>query len=238
MRSAGRHDGGRDLIAAKPEAAKLYSSLEDTLTDLDHIKYEPCPDNLVDLTIARLKLAASIQNKSANDSSSNSKLHQLLQKEQENPVQTSQENYFQPQTSEKNLKPNFHHRMGELLAAAAAIMVIFSILFPVGGAMRNANRKIVCQNNLRQVSSAFSAFANDHNNEVAESRIQPGNPWWKVGSQTPEVHSNTRYPWQLVKQGYVKGKVFVCKGNIGANPVDFDPLTHERLLRFPLPQQH
>ena len=225
-------DDGRDLIAAKPEAAKLYSKLEETLTDLDHMKYEPCPDNLVDLTIARLKLAASVQKIAANDSS-NSKLHQLLQKEQDNLAQTTQENYYQPQTSEQNLKPNFHHRLGELLATAAAIMVIFSILFPVGGAMRNANRKIVCQNNLRQVGSAFSTFANDHENEVAESRVQAGNPWWKIGSQTPEAHSNTRYPWQLVKQGYVKGKVFVCKGNIGANPIEYDPSRMSAFYDFP-----
>ena len=36
-------EGGRDLIAASPEAAKLYAGLENTLTDLDHIKYESCP---------------------------------------------------------------------------------------------------------------------------------------------------------------------------------------------------
>ena len=50
---------GRDLIAANPEAARLYANLEDTLTELDTLKYEPCPENLADLTVARLKLAAS-----------------------------------------------------------------------------------------------------------------------------------------------------------------------------------
>ena len=50
---------GRDLIAANPEAARLYASLEETLTELDNLKYEPCPANLAELTIARLKLAAS-----------------------------------------------------------------------------------------------------------------------------------------------------------------------------------
>jgi len=50
---------GCDLVAGNPEAAALYSHLEETLTQLDSIKYEPCPENLAELTIARLKLAAS-----------------------------------------------------------------------------------------------------------------------------------------------------------------------------------
>lgn len=227
-------DGGRDLIAANPAAAKLYSNLEETLTDLDHMKYEPCPDNLVDLTIARLKLAASVRKIPSENANDNSQLHQLLEKERQNLTQTISESNYQPQAAEQTLKPNFHHRMGELLATAAAIILIFSVLFPVGGAMRNVNRKIVCQNNLRQVSAAFSTFANDHNNEIAESRVQAGDPWWKVGSQNPDqAHSNTRYPWQLVKQGYVKGKVFVCKGNVGANCVDGDPAKLSAFYDFP-----
>lgn len=43
---------GRDLVASNPEAAILYARLEETLTQLDSIKYEPCPDNLVELTVA------------------------------------------------------------------------------------------------------------------------------------------------------------------------------------------
>ena len=54
-----RINRGRDLIASNPEAAQLYARLEDTLTQLDSVKYEPCPDNLVEITVAKLKLAAS-----------------------------------------------------------------------------------------------------------------------------------------------------------------------------------
>ncbi len=50
---------GRDLIASDPEAARLYADLGETLTGLDSVKYEPCPDNLVELTVAQLKRAAS-----------------------------------------------------------------------------------------------------------------------------------------------------------------------------------
>lgn len=225
-------DSGRDLIAANPGAAKLYARLEETLTDLDHIKYEPCPDNLVDLTIARLKLAASMKASDDTDKPS-MQLHQLLEKEQQTPSDSSPYYQPQPRTTEPNLKPNFHHRMGELLAAAASIIVVFSILFPVSGAMRNASQKIACQNNFRQIGTGLSAFDADHKGQIAEARIPTGNPWWKVGQQSPEAYSNTRYPWQLVKQGYVQGKVFVCKGNAAANPVQYDPAGMNTLYDFP-----
>jgi hypothetical protein len=56
-------EAGRDLIASNPEAAKLYAKLEDSLSPLG-AGYEPCPDNLVDLTLARLKLAVLAGQKS------------------------------------------------------------------------------------------------------------------------------------------------------------------------------
>ena len=40
---------GRDLVAANSEAAVLYARLKETLTQLDSIKYGPCPENLVEL---------------------------------------------------------------------------------------------------------------------------------------------------------------------------------------------
>ena len=71
----------RDLIAENSEAAKLYADLQDTLTQLDSIKYEPCPDNLADLTVARLKLAAS---------AGATKLQDLLEKEQKKNTQRTE----------------------------------------------------------------------------------------------------------------------------------------------------
>ncbi len=221
-------DSGRDLIALKPDAAKLYAKLEDTLTGLDSIKYEPCPDNLVDLTIARLKLAASVKSRSQSP-----KLQELLEKEQETAAHISSEPVTPPRKPQTSSNISFHHRVGEMLATAAAIVVIFSILFPTAGAMRQHSRKVACADNFRQIGQGFSTFANDHKDKIAESRVQAGAPWWKIGYQGSDSHSNTRGPWQLVKQGYVKGKVFVCRGNIGAVPIDYDPVKMGSLVDFP-----
>lgn len=218
---------GRDLIASNPEAAKLYAKLEESLTDLDHIKYEPCPDNLVDLTIARLKLAASAKQSAQQNPS---RLHELLQQEQTNyAAEGASANQAEKQTP--TLK--FHHRVGELLAAAAGIVLILGILFPSAGLMRQHYYKVSCANNLRQIGQGFASFANDQNDQLSQSTVQAGSPWWKIGYQGPESHSNTRYPWQLVKQGYVKGKVFICRGNAGAEAVQYNPSSMGSLLDFP-----
>ncbi|MHC4272013.1 MAG: hypothetical protein ACYST2_06850 [Planctomycetota bacterium] len=45
------------LITSNPKAAEIYSYIEQTLAKLGYMKDEDCPDELVDMTIARLKLA-------------------------------------------------------------------------------------------------------------------------------------------------------------------------------------
>lgn len=224
---------GRDLIASNPEASKLYAGLEETLTDLDHIKYEPCPDNLVDLTIARLKLAASVTQKH-----NNSRLHDLLQQEQqisipEATVEQSVSTPAEETAPRPNIKLQLHHRIGEFFATAAAILIILGILFPSAGFMRQHYYKTACADNLRQVGQGFASFAGDHNNQLAQPAVQAGSPWWKVGYQGPESHSNTRVPWQLAKQGYVNAKVFVCRGNRGSVAIEYDPAKMNALLDFP-----
>lgn len=221
---------GRDLIATNPEAARLYAKLEDSLVDLDQIKYEPCPENLVDLTIARLKLAASARTAPQ----SHSRLQELLKQEQAvyADAAASPESAGQPVESRTPAVFKLHHRVGEFLATAAAILLILGILFPSAGFMRQHYYKVTCADNLRQMGQAFSAFAADHNDRLGEPVIQAGSPWWKIGDQGTESHSNTRFPWKLVKDGYVKGNVFVCRGSF-ADPLVFDPAQMSTLRDFP-----
>ena len=54
-------DRGTALIASNPKAAEIYSCIKQALAQLEHMKDEGCPDELVDLTIARLKLATAIK---------------------------------------------------------------------------------------------------------------------------------------------------------------------------------
>lgn len=208
------------MIAANPEASRLYASLEDSLTELDSIKYEPCPDNLAELTVARLKLAASAR------TGGNSKLRELLKEEQDNrdylpviAVQTGAGRFWKP--------------VFELLATAAAIVLVAGILIPSFGAVRQRSRQILCANNLGRIGRAMAAFSNEHDGRISQAVIPSGSPWWKIGYQGPEIQSNTRHAWQLVKGGYVDGHVFVCAGHTDGTPVRYEASEMAALDDFP-----
>ena len=212
---------GRDLIAANAEAARLYANLEETLTELDSLKYEPCPENLADLTVARLKLAA------ASKTTGTSKLHSLLKEEQES------QKYLKSIAPASAGAGRFWRPVFEVMATAAAIVLVAGILFPSFGAMRERSRQIACADNFGRIGQAMAAFSNDHNERISETKVKTGSPWWKIGYQGPEIHSNTRYTWQLVKDGYVDGRVFVCGGHIEGSPVRYDAAQMAALDDFP-----
>jgi hypothetical protein len=50
-------DRGSSLIASNPKAAEFHSCIKQALAQLEHMKDEDCPAELVYMTIARLKLA-------------------------------------------------------------------------------------------------------------------------------------------------------------------------------------
>lgn len=224
-------EAGRDLIASTPQAAKLYAGLEHTLTDLDHIKYESCPDNLVDLTIARLKLLA------IGKKNSNTRLHQLLEQEHAVSSLSADETPHKPSILVNPPRnTNFSRPLFEILAAAASVALIAGILFPSFGFARAKYQQVACQNNMRTLGAGFASFVGDngrHNNDLSRVRVQAGSPWWKIGDQGTQSRSNTRYPFMLVKGGYVDGKVFVCKGNREAQVFKLEGDAIDGLYDFP-----
>ena len=50
-----------DRVQCNPQAAKTFSCLKHTLSQLDHIKDEKCPTGLVEMTITRLQLASATE---------------------------------------------------------------------------------------------------------------------------------------------------------------------------------
>lgn len=204
-------ESGRDLIASNPEAARLYADLESSLNDLDHIKYDACPDNLVDLTVARLKLAAS------GTKAGNSRLHKLLEEQRHSTdltqVNPPSLNSHVPSVSDRS----FFRPVFEVLAAAACIFLVAGILFPGLNMFRAHSRQVSCERNLGRIGAAFSLAKEDG---LSFARVNAGSPWWKIGSQGEKTESNTRNPYMLVKHGYVDADAFVCKGYKHARPLE------------------
>ncbi len=204
-----RINRGRDLIAGNPEAAQLYAKLEDNLRQLDSVKYEPCPENLVELTVAKLKLAAS---------SEQARLESLLAAEQrktahmESPVATTSRSFWR--------------NVVEVAAIAAVVLVVAGVSFPSLSRMR---QKAVCKAHLMRIGQAIARYANDHDGALPAVVITAGSPWWNVGAQGAKNQSNTRHGWLLVKKGYLDGKDFICPGRKDAKAVSY---TRAQLVNY------
>jgi hypothetical protein len=206
---------GRDLIAADAEAARLYAGLEETLTELDSIKYEPCPENLADLTIARLKLAASAGRAGQAQAFSQSNLEQLLEAERQKAAAVAALASAAKMPPTQRLLHNFF----EIAAVAAAVVLVSGVLFPTLSRMRQNSRLTACTANMMSIGGAMNQFSTDNEKTLAGVNVAAGSPWWKVGDQSQQSQSNTRFAWQLAKQGYVKPEAFICAGHRNGVPV-------------------
>ena len=218
---------GRDLIASNAEAARLYSGLEETLTDLDEIKYEPCPDNLVDLTVARLKIAAT-----ARSAAGAERMSELLNETAQSvPALNSKKN--DPLTGFS--KPNILlHNIFRIAMTAVAVFLIVGTLFPTLGHMRaQSEYRTACMNNMRQIGQGFASFMNDNGDRLAKASVTAGSPWWKIGDQSEQSKSNTRCVWQLVKGDYVPAEAFTCAGHKKAVPLTYDAKAMSAVNDFP-----
>jgi prepilin-type processing-associated H-X9-DG protein len=122
----------------------------------------------------------------------------------------------------------------EILATAAAVVLVAGILFPSFGAMRERSRQVACSQNLGQIGRAMAAFSGDNDGLLGNMTVKTGSPWWKIGDQGSEIQSNTRYPWRLVKGGYVDSRAFVCPGHCGGSPVHLTTAQMAALNDFPL----
>ena len=194
----------RKLIADNPQAAKLYADLQDTLTQLDSIKYEPCPDNLTELTVARLKLAAS---------AGKTKLQNLLEKEQKKTFPDKITTRQRPLTN-----------IFEVAAVAAVLLIVTGLGFPLLSNIRQKSRQTACQAKMRNIGDGLISYANDNDNKdlLPSVAMTAGAPWWKVGQQGTENHSNTSHLWLLVKENYVDTENFICPGHKDAAPAIFN----------------
>jgi hypothetical protein len=220
---------GRDLIASNSEAARLYAGLEDTLTELDSIKYEPCPENLSDLTVARLKLAASASHVGQAQASAFS-LEQLLEAENRKTAAAASGSSGATIQLKSKLLRNFF----EFAATAAAIILISGIAFPTLSYMRQQNRQTACLYNMQSIGQGIGKLLNDNDN-LAQANVAAGSPWWKIGDQSQQSQSNTRFAWQLVKRDYVKPDAFICPGHRNARPLTSEQITRQlqQLQDFP-----
>jgi hypothetical protein len=177
------------LIGSNQEAQKIHSKLKATLAPLDNIEPEFCPDALVEQTIKRLNEAAR---------SSQNRLQQLLANEQSRMFST---------------RKRVLVGLGGKLAMAAMFVIAGSVLFTSLGYVRHNSRIQRCKMQMNNIFHGLAQYITDHDERQPALAAAPGAPWWKVGAQGDENHSNTRNLYLLVKGEYVKLSDFVCPGS-------------------------
>lgn len=202
----------KSLIDSDTQASELYSSLKDSLSVLDTITAEPCPDELVESTVFRLCNAAR---------SSHLQLEHLLEEEQTRI------------TAKSGLWRNF----GRRFATAAVFMIVGGALITTLNIMfryaRQKSFQYMCQMQLANIYRGVSQYSTDHDGLHPAVANTAGSPWWKIGYPGKENYSNTRPVWLLVKNGYVSPDNFVCPGSKSAKRINFDNLNVENLNDFP-----
>lgn len=199
----------QQLIFSNEQAAELHSKLKAAIEPLEAVEYESCPDDLAEGTIWRLKNVAR---------SSQLRLEQLLATEQAHQV-----------ANKGGLWRNF----GQMVAAAAVILILAGVVFPPLELARQKSWKQYCQMQLSRIGQGISNYSSDHDGRLPAVATAKGAPWWKVGYQGSENHSNTRHIWLLAKGGYVNPVDFVCPGARQGRALQFDASKAKDYNDFP-----
>lgn len=197
------------LISENPEAAEAYLKIKAALSPLESIPEHICPDSLVDKTVNRLNILAR---------ASQQKLELLIAAEQAKTIPFKK--YF------------WRNTVQTATAAAAIIFITASLIAPLSYA-RQMYWKQLCQMQLQKIWQGLYNYGNDHNGQMPEVASTAGQPWWKVGYQGQENHSNTRNVWLLTKGGYVNATNFICPSKSQGKVTQFDPAKAKQYNDFP-----
>lgn len=182
------------LISTNPQAKKVHASFKNALLPLEAIQAESCPDDLVEKTVARLK-----------DATGQKDLRRLLDAEKDHP---------------NTIRMDARRNVAQIAAIAAIVVFAVGITIPSLRFTRGLYLRHRCQSQLSRIYDGLSSYITDHDGKMPSVAMADGSPWWKVGYQGRENHSNTRPVWLLVRHGYVDPVRFVCpgtrqRGNLG-----------------------
>lgn len=200
------------LISSNKEAAHLHCKLVSALAPLESLEFEPCPDSLVESTIERLKMAHA----------SRARLQQLLVTEQ---------------VQESPGRTRLWVELGKRLATAAVFMVVGTVVIAAFNVMSGYARQRAwqqgCMAQQSRIFDGLTQYTSDHDGRLPAVAAPADAPWWKVGDQGNENHSNTRALWLLVKLNYTGAADYVCPGASGGKVVKFDPSHRPEYQDFP-----
>lgn len=210
LTSERENEEAETLIAANEDAVELYQSIQLTLAPLDRVEVEPCPEELTERLFARIQQVTSPAGQDSVD-----------------PLLTAD------RLKGRTIRLPLWRNWTEVIAAAAAIILFISIAFPAIGHMRSRYWQNECGSQLVDIYGGIRSYASDHDGFLPATAVTPGSPWWRVGYQGQENHSNTRQAWELVRQGYVDASRFLCPARPDGRTVSFDGFKVQNFADFP-----
>jgi prepilin-type processing-associated H-X9-DG protein len=201
-------DEAETLISSYQEAAEIHRNLKNAIEPLSSIPAEPCPDELVDRTLGRV---GSLKD-------SGKQLRELLASEQ---------------VKQAPIRIGVWRNWFETAAVAAAVLFVAGVLIPT---LSVARHRYTVQNCKTQLGSIFQGLKNyiaDHDGQSPAVATAAGAPWWKLGNQGRENHSNDRHIYLLPKYGYVDIENFVCPACKSEVPAELTDSQIKTLKDFP-----
>jgi len=202
-------DEAEALISSNQKAAEIHQKLRTAIEPLGSLEPESCPDELVESTISR------VQN---HIESSQQQLRELLATEQ---------------TKKATIKIGDWRNMSQKAAVAAVIIFSIGILFPMLKSLNQRSSRQRCKVQLGSVFQGLRNYISDYDDQRPAVASIAGAPWWKLGDQGGENHSNTRNVYLLSKGGYVDVENFVCPACKGEVPLKLNDSQIKRLKDFP-----
>ena len=176
----------QELVFSNEQAAKFVTSIKSSLSPLESITPEECPDELAEGTIWRIKQT----------------------------LRTSQVGLNELLKAEQKRKTGLWHEIFVRLAMAAVFVFVGTGVITGWNVATNYARQMSwqtkCSSQMAGLFTGLSNYRNDNNGQMPTLASAPGSPWWKVGDQGSENVSNTRKMWVLARKGYVKSDAFMC----------------------------
>ena len=197
------------LLAYNKDAEEIYAQFKAAMSPLESVEPKTCPDELVERTIVYLNNTVSTGQQD---------LERLLASEQAKAAVGSRRLWLS---------------FGQIAAVAATIVIVTGAMFAPLNFMRQKSWQQQCQFQLGNVFRGLSNYISENNNQMPAVARSSNDPWWKVGYQGNENHSNTRPIWLLVKNGYVKQNNFICPSSRGPRPTQIKQVNIKRYYDFP-----
>jgi hypothetical protein len=110
-------------------------------------------------------------------------------------------------------RPRSRFALREMVGTAAAVLLGFSILWPIASSARDEVRIMACQSTMKNAGVGFGLYAQDYGGRLPLATAGFAGSWWNVG--TPK-QSNSANLFELARTGHAKLSDLACSGRPGS----------------------